>query len=672
MPVFEQSRPRILLAEAGRRIVAGFSGSRFTWGCAFKWSGIALLAILLTLILILYFLDWNQMRGPIGRYLSHRTGREVRIDGDLRVELFTWQPRIDVNDLYIGNPAWVGTPQAARVKELKLEVRLVPLLFGHLIMPLVDFDRPQVLVVPDANGRSNWDSGESRPGEAARLPPVQRFLVNQGHVEITDHVRKLHFTGTVSSSEERDGKGAAFTLAGDGTLNQSKFLADIHGGPLLNIDESRPYAFSADIHAGDTHVQAKGAVTRPFHLDRFTASLNVTGRDLSDLYYLTGLTLPGTPPYHLTVAVERDGALYRLNDINGVVGNSDLEGSVSVDMSQAIPLLAGKVQSRSLDFDDLGAVVGGGKTAPVQSKFLLPDTVLHTERLRQTNAEVDYSAASIKSRDFPLTGLDTHIGLESGVLTLKPLAFSFTAGKLSGSVRIDARKDIPVSSVDARITDVHIENFIPGGDKPASGVLEAHAQLTATGASAHRAASTAGGNVTVVIPSGGVRHSLAEWLGVDVIDALGLTLSGDQSNTRVRCAVASFAARDGVLSSQQLVFDTDPVRVDGSGRIDLRDETLDMRPQGAPKSFQFLRLHAPITVSGSLAQPKLGVDAKPLIAQGGIGAALGLVFPPAAILAFVDPGLADDANCKPLLADARAKGAPVEASAVKNAAPVRK
>jgi len=42
--------------------------------------------------------------------------------------------------------------------------------------------------------------------------------------------------------------------------------------------------------------------------------------------------------------------------------------------------------------------VGGGKAAPVASKYLLPETVLHTERLRQTNAEVDYSAAAIKSR----------------------------------------------------------------------------------------------------------------------------------------------------------------------------------------------------------------------------------------------------------------------------------
>jgi len=41
-------------------------------------------------------------------------------------------------------------------------------------------------------------------------------------------------------------------------------------------------------------------------------------------------------------------------------------------------------------------------------------------------------------------------------------------------------------------------------------------------------------------------------------------------------------------------------------------------------------------------------------------------------LAFLDPGLAKDANCAPLLADAKAKGAPVTQSAVRNAPAPRK
>lgn len=661
---------------ARHRVMSDFRDFRFTWNGFFKWSGITLLALLAAVIVTLYFLDWNQMRSPLGRYLSERTGREVRIEGNLAVKLLTFQPVIDVGGLYIGNPSWLasgkdGRPQAARVNHARVELRLLPLLFGNLILPHVQFDQPDVLVVRDATGRTNWDGDSTSSDSAWRLPPVKRFLINDGKLVIEDAVRKLRFTGAVSSQETRDGGNAAFTLMGDGTLNNNKFMADVKGGPLVNVDASRPYHFTADVRAGETHAVVSGAITRPFYLDRFTADINVTGPTLSQLYFLTGLVLPNTPRYRIKVAVVRDGPMYRLNDINGMLGSTDIAGNLSVDVSDEIPVLAGKVASRVLQFEDLGAVIGAGKNAPVQSRYLLPETPIHTERLRQTNAEVDYSAGAIRSRDFPLTSLDTHISLQGGVLNLKPLAFGFTQGKLAGSLKIDARKSVPVTSVDVRLNDLKAENFIKGTDKPIQGTLEARAVLTGTGNSVHAAASTADGTFTAVVPSGGMRHSLAEWTGIDLLTALSLNLSGDNSNTRLRCAVASFSAKNGLLTSQRFLIDTDPVRIEGGGFINMQQETLNLRIQGKPKNFQLMRLRAPITVSGRWDAPVLGVEAGQVLAQGGIAAALGFLSPLASIFAFIDPGLAKDANCGPLLAEAQAKGAPVKNSEVRNAAAPR-
>lgn len=653
------------------RIVSDFRDMRFTWRGFFKWTGATLLGVIMGALFALYFLDWNQMRGPIGRWLSQRTGREVRIDGNLAVNLFSWQPYADAQGLFIGNPKWVGTPQAAKAGEFRIEIRLVPLLWGHLVVPLVKIDQPDILVVREADGRTNWDRSDVGPNQAYKLPPIQRFLIHDGHVKIDDQVRKLHFTGTVSSEENRGGGRSAFTLNGDGTLNTNKFSADVMGGPLLNVDASKPYPFNADIHAGETHAVVNGSITEPFHLDRYDARVNVSGPSLADLYFLTGLVLPSTPAYRLTMAVERNGTYYRLVDINADLGKSDLRGNLTVDVSQEIPMLAGKLSSRTLLFADLGPLVRGGKP-PEASKYLLPDTPMHTERLRRTNAEVDYNALTVKSRDFPLTSLDTHISLQNGVLTLKPLAFGFTQGKLAGSIRIDARKDTPTSTVDARVTDIHAENFIKTADKPISGMLEARAVLTGTGKSVHAAASNASGTFTAVVPKGGMRHSLAEWTGVDVLPALGLTLSGNNSDTRLRCAVASFDAKNGVLASRGFVIDTDPVRIDAGGHINMADETLSLQLQGKPKNFQLVRLRAPITLTGPWAHPAVGIKAGEAIAQGGIAAALGFLSPLASIFAFVDPGLAKDANCGPLLAQARALGAPVKPAAIASAPAPRK
>ena len=180
------------------------------WGGILRWTGIVIGAVLLAALITLYFLDWNTMRGPIGRYASRHYGREVRIDGNLAVKLFTLQPSIDVGGLFIGNPGWEPRPFAANVQHARVELRLLPLFVGKLILPLVSIDKPQLLVVRAPDGRTNWDStsGNSKP---LNLPPIHRFLVRDGHVAIDDAIRKLSFTGTVNSSETR-GAGAAFTL----------------------------------------------------------------------------------------------------------------------------------------------------------------------------------------------------------------------------------------------------------------------------------------------------------------------------------------------------------------------------------------------------------------------------------------------------------------------------
>jgi hypothetical protein len=69
-------------------------------------------------------------------------------------------------------------------------------------------------------------------------------------------------------------------------------------------------------------------------------------------------------------------------------------------------------------------------------------------------------------------------------------------------------------------------------------------------------------------------------------------------------------------------------------------------------------LRSPIKLQGHLKQPKVSLDVGKTAAQTGIAAALGVVLTPlAAIVAFVDPGLAHDANCASLLAESEQKGA---------------
>jgi len=159
--------------------------------------------------------------------------------------------------------------------------------------------------------------------------------------------------------------------------------------------------------------------------------------------------------------------------------------------------------------------------------------------------------------------------------------------------------------------------------------------------------------MTFVVPKGEMRESLAELTGIDLSRGLGLILTKNERNTELRCGVANFKATDGDLRATTLLIDTTNVLVTGQGDVNLQSETLDLSLQGKPKKARALRLRTPILVRGTLLQPKIGVDPGKVAAQTGGAVALGaLLTPVAALLAFVDGGLAKDANCGALIGEA--------------------
>jgi uncharacterized protein involved in outer membrane biogenesis len=107
-------------------------------------------------------------------------------------------------------------------------------------------------------------------------------------------------------------------------------------------------------------------------------------------------------------------------------------------------------------------------------------------------------------------------------------------------------------------------------------------------------------------------------------------------------------------------MDTQHLRITGKGDINLRDETLNLQINGQPKRVRLLAIRSPVVVHGTLRKPVIGLEAGHLAKQGAEAAALGaLATPLAAILAFVDPGLAKDADCGALLQEAQQSSVPI-------------
>lgn len=643
------------------------------------------LGTLTVVLVVLAVFDWNTLKHPIERIASAKTGRSVTIAGNLDVHVWSWTPTIVVNGLTLGNFPWEGTRPMATIERLEIHLKLLPLLKGEVILPRVAIFSPDVYLHQDKEGRANWTFENQAPTNApaskpSKLPAVRDVLIQDGKLTLIDEMRHLKMSGRIQAHEQKsDSDPTPFRIQGTGTINAQPFELRVAGGPLLTLDPEHPYSFDLQLLAGNLKAKAKGRALKPFDLGQLEFEVELSGKDMAEGFYLTQLALPNTAPFRLHAHIARNDMKVAISDIAGTIGESDLHGKLDVDASRKRPYLSGELGSKQLRMKDLAASLGGraGGSAgsldvkvppPDPNEQLFPDAHLQVDRVRAMDADVRFKATSIDAGSVPMKKVEFRVKLDDGILTLDPFSLEMPQGRLSGQVKIDARRNVPAVHIDLRIKDIQLEQLKskkPGALAPLIGVMQARAVIAGNGDSVHRVMSDANGSLTFILPDGQITSALAELTGINVSKGLGLLLTKSDEKAAIRCGVAQFNIHEGLMNAENITFDTQEVLINGSGNIKLGPEELHLEIKGEPKSIRFTRLRTPIEVRGHLANPKFGVDVASTVKQGLVAAALGVLGTPlAAVIAFVDPGLAKDQNCASLIAAADSKGPKVPLSDV--------
>jgi AsmA family protein len=293
------------------------------------------------------------------------------------------------------------------------------------------------------------------------------------------------------------------------------------------------------------------------------------------------------------------------------------------------------LKSQLLRTADLGARAAG--RASTVEALMLSDAQLNPQTLRRADARVTFRAARFEAGRLVLDDVAGQGTVDRGVLTVEQMTGGIFGGKFQARLTLDAKRDPPTADARIKIENLQLED-IPrngGGPAPLAGPLDAHIQITGHGSSIHQVAASGSGSLSAVVPRGTVRDSLAELTGID-LRGLGLLLAKDRRETTLRCAAASFSERDGTLSTQKLIADTEPVLITGEGRLDLKSEELDFSLRGHPKSPRLFRFRAPVDIKGTLLKPTFGIEPRRL--------------------RLIDPGNAKDADCAALIAAAKEPG----------------
>jgi AsmA family protein len=629
-----------------------------------RWQKILLLlAGAVALLLLVVVIGERHIRAILLRAAAARTGREIRVDGDFTARLLSWQPTLTATRVVIGNPPWLPAGVTAEIGSLTLigqwQLSVHPLGVRRLAVAGASLH-----LLRDAEGRANWHMHEG-PGGG---PPLMRSLsMPEAQVELHDERRHLEFSGTVSAGDVAGAAAAPLLrITGTGQLNGRPASFALDGDALADVRRDQPYHFSLEERSGDSHLHGRGALEHPFDFRVLQGDFTASGPDLKDLYFLVGLRLPDTGPYHLSGKLSRRDRRFEYSALSVTSGGSDIGGTVSVDSSSGRAQIEAELRSGLLRLADLGAQAAGRSAATHDTALRLPDTPLRTGNLQRSDAHVRFSARQLEMGREALQAVSALFTIDHGALALEHLSATLADGIVSGSARLDAAQ-VPRAAVNLSVAGIRLDglHYKDGSAPPLSGALSGRMQLTARGASLHALAGAANGTVSVVMPQGQMRAALAGAASLDLNGALGLMLKSNK-DTAVRCAVLSLDAHDGVFTTRTLVIDTDKALITGTGDVHMDTETLDLTLHGQPRKPGF-GLRSAVAIGGTLSKPEVRLSGHGVLAQTGIAVALGAVLTPlAAALAFVNPGLVHEPDCAALLAQAAPTASPPQSPAEKH------
>ncbi|ROP76909.1 hypothetical protein EDF74_2570 [Stenotrophomonas rhizophila] len=641
------------------------SRSRWRWRRLGKrgqrW--LAILVFLFAALLILIALwDWNWFKGPVERAVQAKTGREFHIHGDLDVDLGR-VTTVRGDGLTFANATWAKQPQMATADRVEIDLRVSPLLRGQVRIPEIRLIRPDLLLetAPEKNQPGNWDFLGPSDGD----PPVlQRLLVDDGRLQFQDAAGRTDVMVSLDSGKPRDkDSGPPLLVKGKGRWQGNPFsLEGNTESPLELTNTGHPFRIHLDGRAGNTHAIASGTLTNPFQLRVFDLELMLSGQDMEDLYPLIGVAMPSTPPYRLKGQLKRDNAIWRYENFTGTAGDSDLGGTAQIDVSGDRPFLKADLVSKRLDFDDLAGFIGAppktgaGESANAEQKAqaaalatrakVLPDTPYNLSKLRAMDADVRWKAQRINSPTLPLDDMDAHLKLNDGLLRLEPLNFGVAGGDIRSTIRMDARKQAISTQLQATIRKVQLGKLFPDAKlaEQASGGISGDINLTGQGNSVAAMLGSSDGAVALGIGRGHVGNLIMELAGLDVAESVKFLFTGDKQ-IPLRCAWGDFGVANGVMQSRSLAFDTTDTLILGEGKVDLKQEQLDLLLRPRPKDMSILALRSPLRIGGTFKDPSFRPDFKALGIRGAIALALGSIAPPAALLATIETGPGEDSNC---------------------------
>ena len=587
-----------------------------------KYGLLIVLLVIAIAVGLLLTLDVNHYKEGLVQVVENRTGREFRINGDLKLAL-SLIPTIAVNDVSFGNASWGSQPDMVNVSRFEAEIALIPLLSGDIRINRLILIKPELLLESNAEGIGNWAlelSGAEAKEKNGSAPVAGMPAFNVREISIQDaslNYKDGRSGKTVSLQvpvltllSETDNGPVSVTLE---TIFKNQAIS-MNGniGPLAQLLGDEPYPLDVSAATGGVELQANGTIARVKQMAGLDLNITVKTDNLTNLGKLSGTELPAIGPINVSGTLLDGEQSYRLQSLQAAIADYNIIGDLEVALAGSRPLLTAGLVTPLIDIRTSAKDEKQQKKKRVFSEDPLP-----MDGLKAIDADMKISIKQLLTDSVELADVNLTLRINDGQLKLNPFKANIAGGNLMVNAELTPKgNDLAFTS------DVNIKQLNPGllpKFKEKHLIDDGKTDITfkGTGKGNSVAAIMAGfnGNLLVTVGKGVLQNSSLDLAGADLMSQTMSMLnpfSKQEKTTELQCAVVRFDIKDGIAATENgIALETSKMTVVGGGTINLKTEALDLGARPHPRQGIGVgagQLAELVRLGGTLAEPKAKTD----------------------------------------------------------------
>jgi AsmA protein len=598
-------------------------------------TGVAIVFVVAIAGVFIATFDANQYKQDLAELVRESTGRDLQFHGDVGL---TFYPALgmELGALSLSNAAGFGTEPMVKVNKVGISVDVGSIIaFSPEIDELI-LDGLKINLQKNGKGITNWD--DLTKASAAQSSTAQSSSTQSSS------------TGSASSTDSPSSKPTKIrgAFGGLNITNAQLSWVDAQAGAEyqvqnLNIKTGRitpdaPFDLQMQVA-----LESKDEIETDIDLAAQIQYLFDQGQlKLTDLAMNISAVGEPLPLGKIKVGIASELIAFnpqkRSVSLKGLVLTLDdnkITGDVTVS-DYAQPSLNFKLASDNLNVDALlgtPSVQPGPAlvteleppvldAAPQDIQISLPMDLLRTIRV-----EGKLAVKQLKTKNMLMRDINVGISANSGVVNLDPIKMNLYDGSFSGQVRLDARADLPKYRVSKAFQGVQVGKLLTDliGEDRISGALNADVSVVTQGEWLSELKENSNGDVKLAFKDGALNGFNIRYL----IDEAKAKLKGDtapsaqQRKTDFASLTLSGLIKNGVFTSNDLNLEAPFMRVNGEGKADLNNNTVNYlvnaklvgstegQDGGAADSLSGLLI--PVRIDGPFADPKIDVQLDDLL-----------------------------------------------------------